>query len=311
MELGLCMIVKNEVEHLAACLESIYDLFDDIVVVDTGSTDGTQALLESLFGITPISYHRTTDAGFLDFSAARNLGLSAISSPWVLALDADERVARRDLENLLELDPDAKDTSVAGYHCRWWNHSRAETSFLDYKLSLFRRDIRYRGVLHETVRHDIRTRGLRASWLDIVTLHHYPDPRRSRRKARDYRESLLEAIEQEPTWYRYHWFLGYMCFREGQLEEAARFLTIAAEAQSPSFPVECLNSSMVLAEIRARRGAWDEVVPTLNAALAFLERVADDFELESNSRLRPWLVNALESCLRGDLAKVRTYEFAV
>lgn len=110
MELGLCMVVKNEVGHLTDCLESIHDLFDDIIVVDTGSTDGTQDLLESRFGVTPISYHRTTHAGLLDFSAARNLGISAIGAPWVLVLDADERVARQELKQLLELDPDAKDT---------------------------------------------------------------------------------------------------------------------------------------------------------------------------------------------------------
>jgi tetratricopeptide (TPR) repeat protein len=80
------MITKNEAEHLAHCLESVRDLVDEVVVVDTGSTDGTVAIAEA-FGAR-IGRFQWCD----DFSAARNASLSLCTGDWVLSLDADEAI---------------------------------------------------------------------------------------------------------------------------------------------------------------------------------------------------------------------------
>jgi glycosyltransferase involved in cell wall biosynthesis len=81
----LCMIVKNEVHHLAEALASVKGMANQILIGDTGSTDGTQALAASL-GATVLDVPWTDD-----FAAARNAVLARAVQPWILYFDADER----------------------------------------------------------------------------------------------------------------------------------------------------------------------------------------------------------------------------
>lgn len=88
--LSLAMIVKNEEANLPRCLASVQGLVDEIVVVDTGSTDYTMAIAES-FGAK-----RSSFAWIDDFSAARNESLRRCTGDWILVLDADEAIDPRD-----------------------------------------------------------------------------------------------------------------------------------------------------------------------------------------------------------------------
>jgi glycosyltransferase involved in cell wall biosynthesis len=81
---SLCMIVKNEAELLPRFLSSATGLWDELVVVDTGSTDATVAIAEAAGA--RIVRHPWAD----DFSAARNAGLDVAAGDFVLVLDADE-----------------------------------------------------------------------------------------------------------------------------------------------------------------------------------------------------------------------------
>ena len=54
MRIGLCMVVKDEATQIEACLAPIRDLFDAVAIVDTGSTDGTPAILRRNLGVEPI-----------------------------------------------------------------------------------------------------------------------------------------------------------------------------------------------------------------------------------------------------------------
>jgi glycosyltransferase involved in cell wall biosynthesis len=305
MRLGLGMMVKDEVNRIAGCLEDILDLFEQVVVFDTGSTDGTQELLRDRFGIEPIAANLDA-SNCLCKSDIRNRGFSLLETPWILSLDADERIARDDLKKIIDLDDVA---GVSGYFCAW-NTYKNRGVVEDYKLFFFRKGARSSGLVHDNIQTDVRARGLRAEWLDGISIAHYPEPSKARAKARTYRDRLLCAIEADPSWYRYHWFLGYMCFREARLDEAVTYLSVAADSQSTEFPVECLNSAMVLAEIYARQGRTPELEDTLAAARAFHQQVAGDFEVEVNIRLGPWLDSALEYCRRNEPDSIKTYEFA-
>ena len=85
--LSLCMIVRDEAELLPRCLAAVRGLWDELRVVDTGSRDGTVAILLAE-GATVV--HRAWDD---DFSAARNAGLEGAIGDWILCLDADEIVS--------------------------------------------------------------------------------------------------------------------------------------------------------------------------------------------------------------------------
>jgi tetratricopeptide (TPR) repeat protein len=87
MDLSLCMIVKNEAANLPRCLGSVKDVIDQIVVLDTGSTDRTPEIAQS-FGAEV--HHLPWNN---DFAAARNESLKFAQGDWILVLDADEVLA--------------------------------------------------------------------------------------------------------------------------------------------------------------------------------------------------------------------------
>ena len=82
--LSACMIVKNEEKFLAQCLNSIKDAVDEIIIVDTGSTDKTVEIAQS-FG-AKVYHHPWRNS----FSEARNHSLSYATCDWILQIDADE-----------------------------------------------------------------------------------------------------------------------------------------------------------------------------------------------------------------------------
>ena len=86
--IAACMIVKNEEEFIQSAIESVQDAVDEIIVVDTGSTDDTVHIAQR----AGASVHHF--AWMNDFSAARNASLDYATSDWVLILDADERLTK-------------------------------------------------------------------------------------------------------------------------------------------------------------------------------------------------------------------------
>jgi glycosyltransferase involved in cell wall biosynthesis len=85
-KLSLCMIVKNETENLARCLDSVKGVVDEMIVMDTGSTDDTIAIAKSYGATVPIYNWQG------NFSQARNEALKYVTGDWILVLDADEEL---------------------------------------------------------------------------------------------------------------------------------------------------------------------------------------------------------------------------
>ena len=92
--LSLCMIVKNEERNLVRCLSSVKSAVDEMIVVDTGSTDRTKELAAA-FGAKVFDFDWDED-----FSSARNFSLSKATGDWILVIDADETVSSRDHETI-------------------------------------------------------------------------------------------------------------------------------------------------------------------------------------------------------------------
>ncbi len=95
--LSLSMVVRNEEANLQACLESVKDLVDEMIVVDTGSTDKTISIAKN----AGAKVHSISWPG--DFVPARNLALQLVQGDWVLVLDADERLCYECIPELHEL----------------------------------------------------------------------------------------------------------------------------------------------------------------------------------------------------------------
>ena len=95
--ISLCMIVKNEEAVLARCLDSIADLMDEIIIVDTGSTDHTKEIAAQY--TSKIYDYKWTN----DFSAARNFSFSKATMEYIYAADADEVLDETNRERFLRL----------------------------------------------------------------------------------------------------------------------------------------------------------------------------------------------------------------
>ena len=111
-KISLCVIAKDEARVLPRMLASVQGVVDEIIVVDTGSTDDTAAIAAS-FGA------RVIHSPFQDdFAAVRNVSLDAATHPWILVLDADEVLAPGAGNALRRAAADAR---LAGAYLRFEN----------------------------------------------------------------------------------------------------------------------------------------------------------------------------------------------
>ena len=98
--ISLSMIVKNEEDVLARCLDSVKDIVDEIIIVDTGSIDKTKEIAKEY--TDKIFDFKWID----DFSAARNYSFSKASKDYIFWLDADDIILEEDKEKLKQLKQD-------------------------------------------------------------------------------------------------------------------------------------------------------------------------------------------------------------
>lgn len=97
MSLSVCIICKDEEKNIRRCLESIKNIANEIIVVDTGSSDKTIEIVKE-YKVTLIN-HRWNN----DFSDARNISIKKATCDWILILDADEEMDRESGLRLLEI----------------------------------------------------------------------------------------------------------------------------------------------------------------------------------------------------------------
>ena len=138
------MIVRDEIDLLDQCIDSAAGVVDEIIVGDTGSTDGSLELARR-------RAHRTLEIAWTDdFSAARNTTLEAATGEWILVLDADERLRVNDEAALARA---LRAPDVLAYRVRICNHLGDRKTGDVHLLRLFRRlpALRFSGRIHEQV----------------------------------------------------------------------------------------------------------------------------------------------------------------
>jgi tetratricopeptide (TPR) repeat protein len=139
--LSFCAIVKNEAQNLARCLASVKPYVDELIVVDTGSTDDTIAIVQQ-YG-AKVSHFDWCN----DFAAARNYACSIPSGQWILTLDADEELAILNPDWMLQLQSASEDVQAFAIGLRGDNASETEMQ----TIRLFRNHpaMKYRDRYHE------------------------------------------------------------------------------------------------------------------------------------------------------------------
>jgi len=192
MLLSAPLIVRNEERFLPGCLQSLRDAVDEIIVVDTGSTDGTVEIARE-FGARVHAFPWVDD-----FAAARNHALDLARGEWILYIDADERVRPAGLSRLRAR---LEDPSHVGYQVLL--HPRP--GFTPYwELRLFRNDplIRFEGVIHENIWPGVeayrRAKGGRIGRSDVAFDHEGYEGDQAHKHERNL-PLLRRAVRKDPT----------------------------------------------------------------------------------------------------------------
>lgn len=150
MSVSLCMIVKDEEDSLQRCLGSVSDFVDEMIIVDTGSTDKTVEIAKS-FG-AKIYYFEWND----NFADARNYSLSKATKDWILVMDADDEFEKEDKWKLLNIT-DNKITGANAYCGRTLCYSGEvpdkNSIIMNMNIRLLKnhRGYKFEGSIHEQI----------------------------------------------------------------------------------------------------------------------------------------------------------------
>lgn len=216
LALSLSMIVKNEEDVLARCLDSVAGLASEIVVVDTGSSDTTPEIA-ARYGARVAHF----DFSVVDFAAARNRALALATGQWILALDADEMLHPESAPLVRDLV--ARGENAGYYFERINRRPDPKDQTTDYVVRLFpnRPDYGYHGRVHETIDASILGAGGRLLRTPIRIDHDFsPDEDARRRRNLLYIRILNEEIAAAPGDHSRLVFLAAEYHQLGQFDKA-------------------------------------------------------------------------------------------
>lgn len=192
MKLSVCMIVKNEAKNIVQAISDALLVGDEVIVVDTGSTDETKQIARE-YGARVFDFEWCND-----FSAARNYSIDQAKYDWVMWMDADDRIPVESAKKIIELKAKPLD-SIYGFKLHNVNpiESRFTTDqdFLQGRMFPNRPDVRFEKILHEQVTPSALNAGLKLVQVDVVINHvGYQDRSTVREKIkRNSKLLLLEA----------------------------------------------------------------------------------------------------------------------
>lgn len=133
MKISVTVITRNEERHIERCLESVRGLVDEVVVVDSGSEDGTRQIALSRGA-------KVLEREWTNYSDQKNFAAAQAAHPWILSLDADECLSQALSRKLAQLKTNATHPAAYAfprktyYLGRWIKHSGW---YPDYKIRLY------------------------------------------------------------------------------------------------------------------------------------------------------------------------------
>ena len=239
--ISLCMIVKNEERFLENCLKSVQGLVDEIVIVDTGSTDSTVSIAHR-YGAKVVDHIWKED-----FSDARNISLKHATGDWVLWLDADEEIAPGAADRfraaVLSAPPvvGAYMVKIRNWLTRPERFEQGEMA-VHHACRLFRltSGVYFEGRIHEQNLRSLRQLGFEQAWFDGLMLDHYGyagEVMSSRNKHERFIRMLKREVEECPdeVYKPFHLFnLGNAYFTYGDMENTVECMAKAAEDADPT-----------------------------------------------------------------------------
>ncbi|MBN1850770.1 MAG: glycosyltransferase [Deltaproteobacteria bacterium] len=206
--LSLCMIVKNEENLLPRCLDSAKDIVDEIIIVDTGSTDNTIQIAQQ-YG-AKVHIHPWEN----DFSKHRNQSISYASSEWILYLDADEELIPPSGQIIKNAIQNQSIDSIAVQIINPFNNGKNQAVF--NAVRIFKKHVRFEGIVHNR-----ETGCVNTLFYPVRILHHGYNLNIEKTKVKFARTSSLlkEQIHQDPDNPLPHHYLSASYLSMGVFEQ--------------------------------------------------------------------------------------------
>ena len=277
--LALAVIVKDEADLLEGLLHHHRELYDEVVVVDTGSSDGSRKIAMEAGA-------RVLDFPWIDdFAAARNHGLDQITCPWVLQMDCDERISPADFPALREIASHCPDHCVelpvnnytATSQGGEWTLTPPEFNTWAQGASGYLRthpvrlfpnlaDLRFKGVIHENLLESVRVLGLEIQRSQAI-IHHTGllESQGLIRRDELYMRLLKKKVSQNPEDLDGLTEYAKLMVSKGELDKAEKLL-----GQGLSLETEVGEhalGNLLMVEIQARQGNLDQAISRLKPTI--------------------------------------------
>jgi len=264
--ISLCMIVKNEEENLGRCLKSVRGVFDEINIVDTGSTDGTIAVAKQF---TDRIFHFDW---INDFAAARNFSFSKATMDYIFWLDADDVVTTVNRYKLIELKR-TLDTNIdfVTMYYEYAFDEKGRPVMTQSRERLMKRacNFQWANPLHETV----TTTGFRGVGADIAISHKHRNTKRS--EARN--TSIIEGLHEtgKKTARNLFYYAVEMANQGYDKEAIAGYQELFATPMDKDNPFDSTIAYISCAGLHIKHGELEEAYALLSPQA---ERLSDKAE---------------------------------
>lgn len=188
MTLSLCMIVKNEEKVLRRCLNTVSDIVDEIIIVDTGSTDKTKDIAKDFT-------NKVYDFKWVeDFSKARNFSFSKATKDYIMWLDADDVILEEDRKKLKELKLNKEvDIYFMKYNTGFDEDGNVVFSYYRERILKRKKEYKWVGEIHEV----IEPKG-KLEYLDIAITHKKIDKKDSKRNLKIFENIIKSGQKLNP-----------------------------------------------------------------------------------------------------------------
>ncbi|MDE6844704.1 MAG: glycosyltransferase [Lachnospiraceae bacterium] len=207
--ISLCMILKNEEMYIARCLDSVADLVDEIIIVDTGSTDRTVEIVSDY--TSKVYTYAWTD----DFSDARNYSFSKASMEYCMWMDADDVLEKTEKDEFMRLKqslPADTDIVMMKYHTAFDEAGMPSFSYFRERWIRNSSEYRWVGAVHEVIPPNGNV-----IYSDIAICHRKTGAGDPDRNLKIYQKMLANGKALEP---RQQYYYGRELYYHKQYEEA-------------------------------------------------------------------------------------------
>ncbi len=248
--ISLVLIVRDEAQNIAKILNELKPVYDEAIVVDTGSTDGTVALAVAA-GAQVIHFPWCDD-----FAAARNHGIDAAGGDWILTVDADECIAAEDFSALRQAVANGagkaffftqRNYSNLVGHPEWrfvdgkypGQEEKSRGFIKAFQIRLFPnlKELRYHGCIHETIGGCTQA-GIEKEYLEI-TIHHFGHLQTgavAQRRSDLYSRLTREKFRRNPNDAGACLQMGIRFLEEGHGDKAKKILERLIDLELPDHP---------------------------------------------------------------------------